>query len=371
MSQNEKVEDKVKDLWESHVNFIKKSETPSSAFTSTRGQGVLGMTGSQTHTLQNASLTSLSTKAKNIDNTMASEMESTIGGSLRRSGEEMKMEVDSERHVNMRESNQVALYKMERPLNNLNQLNPGEIRNSNEMMAMLNNQMPLMMKQGMKGMGGLHMGFNNMGLGGNMQNMQNMQALAGMTAARKAPGQEFGLHEMTQRLGAIGLTPSELNTPHLNSLVNAPPNPHRDKRERPKLQNIVSTVNLQCRLDLRHIALNARNAEYNPRRFAAVIMRIRDPKTTALIFASGKMVCTGAKSEEASKIASRRYAKVIHKLGFQSAKFTEFKVQNIVGSCDAGFPIRLDGLNHKHCQFCQYEPELFPGYFINSFIRII
>lgn len=26
-------------------------------------------------------------------------------------------------------------------------------------------------------------------------------------------------------------------------------------------------------------------------RFAAVIMRIREPKTTALIFASGKMVC--------------------------------------------------------------------------------
>jgi TATA-box binding protein (TBP) (component of TFIID and TFIIIB) len=30
-------------------------------------------------------------------------------------------------------------------------------------------------------------------------------------------------------------------------------------------------------------------------------MRIRDPKTTALIFASGKMVVTGAKSEDDSK----------------------------------------------------------------------
>jgi transcription initiation factor TFIID TATA-box-binding protein len=48
-------------------------------------------------------------------------------------------------------------------------------------------------------------------------------------------------------------------------------------------------------LDLKKIALHARNAEYNPKRFAAVIMRIRDPRTTALIFSSGKMVCTGAK----------------------------------------------------------------------------
>ncbi|KAE8601707.1 hypothetical protein XENTR_v10013770 [Xenopus tropicalis] len=63
----------------------------------------------------------------------------------------------------------------------------------------------------------------------------------------------------------------------------------------PQLQNIVSTVNLGCKLDLKTIALRARNAEYNPKRFAAVIMRIREPRTTALIFSSGKMVCTGAK----------------------------------------------------------------------------
>lgn len=70
---------------------------------------------------------------------------------------------------------------------------------------------------------------------------------------------------------------------------------------KPKLQNIVSTANLGCELKLRQIALQARNAEYNPKRFAAVIMRIKEPKTTALIFSSGKMVCTGAKSEEDSK----------------------------------------------------------------------
>lgn len=53
---------------------------------------------------------------------------------------------------------------------------------------------------------------------------------------------------------------------------------------------MVATVNLDCKLDLKKIALHARNAEYNPKRFAAVIMRIREPKSTALIFASGKMV---------------------------------------------------------------------------------
>lgn len=93
----------------------------------------------------------------------------------------------------------------------------------------------------------------------------------------------------------------------------------------PALQNIVSTVNLGVPLDLKKIALHARNAEYNPKRFAAVIMRIREPRTTALIFSSGKMVCTGAKSEDASRLAARKYARIVQKLGFQ-AKFTEFMV---------------------------------------------
>jgi TATA-box binding protein (TBP) (component of TFIID and TFIIIB) len=86
-------------------------------------------------------------------------------------------------------------------------------------------------------------------------------------------------------------------------------------------------------------------------------MRIREPKTTALIFASGKMVVTGAKSEDDSRLASRKYARIIQKLGFD-AKFTEFKIQNIVGSCDVKFPIRLEGLHFGHGKFSSYEPEV-------------
>ncbi|XP_047096181.1 TATA-box-binding protein 2-like isoform X2 [Lolium rigidum] len=104
----------------------------------------------------------------------------------------------------------------------------------------------------------------------------------------------------------------------------------------PTLQNIVSTVNLGCELDLKAIALQARNAEYNPK------------------------VCTGAKSEEQSKLAARKYARIIQKLNFP-AKFKEFTIQNIVASCDVKFPIRLEGLAYSHGAFASYEPELFPG----------
>jgi len=72
-------------------------------------------------------------------------------------------------------------------------------------------------------------------------------------------------------------------------------------------------------LDLRQIALQARNCEYNPRRFAAVIMRHRDAlkpelRTTALIFRSGKVVVTGAKSEELAETAAKHFSKILKKL---------------------------------------------------------
>lgn len=115
-----------------------------------------------------------------------------------------------------------------------------------------------------------------------------------------------------------------------------------------------------AKLDLRKIALNCRNAEYNPKRFAAVIMRIREPKTTALIFTSGKMVCTGAKSEEQSRDAAKKYSKAIKKVGF-NVSMHDFKIQNIVGSCDVQFAISLEGLSSDHDKFSTYEPEIFPG----------
>ncbi|XP_046712621.1 TATA box-binding protein-like 2 isoform X1 [Silurus meridionalis] len=81
-------------------------------------------------------------------------------------------------------------------------------------------------------------------------------------------------------------------------------------------------------------------------------MRIREPRTTALIFSSGKLVCTGTKSEEQSHLAARKYVRVVQKVGFPG-KF-------LVGSCDVCFPIQLECLELAHKQFSRYEPELVP-----------
>jgi transcription initiation factor TFIID TATA-box-binding protein len=128
-----------------------------------------------------------------------------------------------------------------------------------------------------------------------------------------------------------------------------------------RIQNIASTANLGVRLDLKKIALKCRNTEFNPRRFGAVIMRLREPRATALMFASGKMCVTGVKSTHNATLACKKFAYIIERVGFQPKDYMDFKVQNIVGTADCGFPIRLEGLVYAHSAFASYEPELFPG----------
>ena len=128
-----------------------------------------------------------------------------------------------------------------------------------------------------------------------------------------------------------------------------------------RIQNIASTADLGVRLDLKKIALKCRNTEFNPRRFGAVIMRLREPRATALIFASGQMCVTGVKSTHNVHLACKKFHYIIERVGFRPAQNIEYKVQNVVGTADIGFPIRLEGLVHKHWNFCSYEPELFPG----------
>lgn len=128
-----------------------------------------------------------------------------------------------------------------------------------------------------------------------------------------------------------------------------------------RIQNIASTANFGVRLDLKKIALKCRNTEFNPRRFGAVVMRLREPRATALMFASGKICVTGVKSTHNATLAMKKFHYIIERIGFQPKEKMDFKVQNIVGTADCGFPIRLEGLVYAHSAFASYEPELFPG----------
>lgn len=126
----------------------------------------------------------------------------------------------------------------------------------------------------------------------------------------------------------------------------------------PVIHNILSTCNVGVKLDLRKVA-SARNTEYNPKRFNPVIMRIKEPRTTALIFSSGKLVVSGSKTKAESYRATRKFAKLVKKTGYEDAKFKGFMIHNVVGSFKLGFYVNLPDFHKAHFPVCQYETAVF------------
>lgn len=94
------------------------------------------------------------------------------------------------------------------------------------------------------------------------------------------------------------------------------------------------------------LAGRMKHVEYKPNHFQAVVARIRNPATTCQIFRNGKMLCMGAKTEADSKVAIRKFARLVQKLGYP-VHFQNFQIHNIVASYTCSFRINLDELcNH-------------------------
>ncbi|MBW1858218.1 MAG: TATA box-binding protein, partial [Deltaproteobacteria bacterium] len=82
-----------------------------------------------------------------------------------------------------------------------------------------------------------------------------------------------------------------------------------------QLQNVVATASLDQTLDLMAIMKVFRNVEYRPKKFPGLVFRLKRPKTATLIFRTGKMVCTGAKSEKLAHTAIRKVVKELKNNG--------------------------------------------------------
>lgn len=112
------------------------------------------------------------------------------------------------------------------------------------------------------------------------------------------------------------------------------------------INNVVCSFSVKCHLNLRQIALNGVNVEFR-RENGMVTMKLRRPYTTASIWSSGRITCTGATSEDQAKIAARRYARALQKLGFQ-VRFRNFRVVNVLGTCRMPFGIKIIAFSNKH-----------------------
>jgi len=127
-----------------------------------------------------------------------------------------------------------------------------------------------------------------------------------------------------------------------------------------KIVNIVASAALPHRLDLASIAKSLHWAKYRPKRFPAVILKLKEPKVSLLVFSSGKIICSGAKSEAMIIKAIRKIIREFKNKGIIIRGPPTITIQNIVATADLGGQVQLDEACHI-LRSAIYEPEQFPA----------
>jgi len=135
-----------------------------------------------------------------------------------------------------------------------------------------------------------------------------------------------------------------------------------EPRDTIKIENVVASTSIGIEINLKRATLALEGADYDPERFPGLVYRTKDPKTAALIFRSGKIVCTGAKSIAEVHKSLENVFQSLRNIGIDVKGTPEIKVQNIVASADLHSALNLNaiavGLGLENIE---YEPEQFPG----------
>lgn len=127
-----------------------------------------------------------------------------------------------------------------------------------------------------------------------------------------------------------------------------------------RIVNIVVSTSLEHDIPLEKMAAVLPNTEYNPEQFPGLVIRIKEPKTSALIFSSGKVVCTGARTLEKVEESIAKIIESLKKINIDIKIKPKIVVQNVVASGSIGMDLNLNKLAMK-LDNTEYEPEQFPG----------
>jgi len=127
-----------------------------------------------------------------------------------------------------------------------------------------------------------------------------------------------------------------------------------------RIVNIVVSTSLEHDIPLEKMAAVLPNTEYNPEQFPGLVIRIKEPKTSALIFSSGKVVCTGARTLEKVEESIQKIIEALKKINIDIKIKPKITVQNVVASGTIGMDLNLNKLAMK-LDNTEYEPEQFPG----------
>lgn len=129
-----------------------------------------------------------------------------------------------------------------------------------------------------------------------------------------------------------------------------------------KVENVVAFASLGKDISLTKLIEKLEDVEYEPERFPGLVYRIKNPRVATLIFSSGKIVCTGARSVKLAKEAMHKVVDRIRETGVDLPREFEIRIENIVASTQIHTKNKL---NLERLAFelenSEYEPESFPG----------
>ena len=127
-----------------------------------------------------------------------------------------------------------------------------------------------------------------------------------------------------------------------------------------KIQNVVACATLNQKFDLNAIVKGNPFVRYNPERFPGLVFRLKKPQTAILIFRTGKMVCTGAKSKKEAFTAIKKVLRELRASGIIIPGKPEIEIVNMVASANLVGKIELEDVAYI-LKKTMYEPEQFPG----------
>ncbi len=126
------------------------------------------------------------------------------------------------------------------------------------------------------------------------------------------------------------------------------------------IENVVASATIDQKLDLKDVQKKFPDVEWHPDTFPGAVFRLKNPRTATLLFRTGKMVCTAAKSEELARKAVKTVVEKLRKGGIKIKKDATVTIQNIVASINLGGKISLEQAA-RTLPRSMYEPEQFPG----------
>jgi len=109
-----------------------------------------------------------------------------------------------------------------------------------------------------------------------------------------------------------------------------------------RIENIVASASLNVDINLDKIVSKLEGMEYEPEQFPGLVYRMSKPKAAALIFGSGKIVCTGARSVSDVHLVFKKVINVVKVSGAKVPTNYNIQIENIVASAKLGSSLNLD-----------------------------